>query len=281
MLTDTANAHRGLRAAKQQALAQALSARSSQLFPSVYYSASTASTNDDCWAALGSVCYAQRQTRGRGRYGRAWDDHQGEQLFLSWRLSSARSFSTLPLVVGVSVCRALEDNFRLAGIQIKWPNDILHQERKLAGILVEARTEAGEQHYVCGVGVNIALPRAPSDDRYQHSCVSAIAATQGLKSPTRTELAAAILNQFTVCWEQLVGNGFDPLSAYWRAHNPHLGRRVQLSPNSTTNSAATETIIVGTFSDLSSEGYPIIVHPDGTTIHITSSNYSMRLAGTD
>ena len=251
--------------------ALALNARSVRLFPTIHYAATTASTNDDCWAGRGSVCYAQRQSLGRGRYGRVWDDHQGEQLFLSWRLSHARSFSTLPLVVGVSVCRALEGSCQLQGIQIKWPNDILHQQRKLAGILVEARAVDGQQHYVCGVGVNIAPPLAPSDGSYCHSCVSAIAAAQGLTPPTRTELAAAILDQFSACWEQLIAEGFASLRAYWRARNPHLGRRVQLS------SSNTKASIVGTFSDLSPEGHPIITRPNGATTHITSSNYSMRL----
>ena len=255
----------------QQALA--LSARSSQLFPTIYYAATTASTNDDCWAGRGSVCYAQRQTRGRGRYGRVWNDHQGEQLFLSWRLSHARSFSTLPLAAGVSVCRALESNFQLQGIQIKWPNDILYQSHKLAGILVEARAIGGQQHYVCGVGVNIAPPPAHNDDSYRHSCVNAIA--RGIQPPTRTELATAILDQFTMCWEQLVAEGFAPLRDYWCAHNPHLGRQVELSPNGTT-----DTAISGTFYDLSPEGHPIIAHTNGTTTYITSSKYSMRLMET-
>ena len=221
------------------------------------------------------MCYAERQTRGRGRYGRVWDDHQDEQLFLSWRLSHARSFSTLPLVVGVSICRALEDNCRLQGIQIKWPNDILHQGRKLAGILVEARTIDSQQHYVCGVGVNIAPPHSTSASNYQHSCVNAIAAAQSMTPPTRIELAAAILDQFTACWEQLVTSGFAALRNYWLAHNPHLGHRVQLIPN---NASAT---ILGNFHDLSPEGHPIITNPDGTSIHITSGNYSMRLAATN
>ena len=253
--------------------ALALSARSSQLFPTIHCVVTTASTNDDCWAGRGSVCFAQRQTDGRGRYGRIWHDHQGEQLFLSWRLSHARSFSTLPLVVGVSVCRALENSFRMRGIQIKWPNDILHQERKLAGILVEARAVDGQQHYVCGVGVNIAPPLAASKSSYQHSCVNIIAAAQGIQPPTRTELAAGILDQFTLCWEQLVAKGFYSLRDYWRAHNPHLGRLVQLRPNNTTDIA-----IVGTFHDLNPEGHPIIAHANGTTTQITSSNHSMRLA---
>ena len=65
--------------------------------------------------------------------------------------------------------------------------------------------------------------------------------------------------------------GFASLRAYWRARNPHLGRRVQLS------SSNTKASIVGTFRDLSPEGHPIITHPNGATTHITSSNYSMRL----
>ena len=255
-----------------------LSARSSRLFPTVHYAATTASTNDDCWAGRGSVCYAQRQTSGRGRYGRVWDDHQSEQLFLSWRLSHARSFSTLPLVVGVGVCRALDNRFQLRGIQIKWPNDILYQERKLAGILVEACTIDGQRHYVCGVGVNIAPPPEPDNGSYQHSCVNAIAAAQGIQPPTHTALATAILDQFTACWEQLVANGFDSLRGYWCAHNPHLGRQVKLSSNTTTNITANNTTIVGIFQDLSPEGHPIISQPNGNTTLITNSNCSMRLA---
>ncbi|HEX3492850.1 MAG TPA: biotin--[acetyl-CoA-carboxylase] ligase, partial [Streptosporangiaceae bacterium] len=126
--------------------------------------AETGSTNDDLLAAAragaaeGTVLAAEHQTRGRGRQGRQWVSPTGSALIFSVLLRPVEvppaDRGWLPLLTGVAVARALRE---VAGVDaaLKWPNDVLAGEGKLAGILAE---QAG-QAIVVGVGLNVAQAR--------------------------------------------------------------------------------------------------------------------------
>ena len=126
--------------------------------------AQTGSTNDDLLAAAragvaeGAVLVAEHQTRGRGRQGRQWVSRTGSALTFSVLLRPAAvppaDRGWLPLLTGVAVARALR---QVAGVDaaLKWPNDVLADGAKLAGILAE---QAGEA-IVIGVGLNVAATR--------------------------------------------------------------------------------------------------------------------------
>lgn len=127
------------------------------------------STNDEAralgltGAPSGSAVAARRQTAGRGRRGHTWASPEGN-LYLSVLLRPTVPPSKLPglaAACGLGVLNAL-DGFGLSNApQLKWPNDVLARDLKLAGILVEAgRDEAEETFAVCGVGVN--LERTPA-----------------------------------------------------------------------------------------------------------------------
>lgn len=128
------------------------------------------STNDEAralgltGAPSGAAVAARRQTAGRGRRGHTWASPEGN-LYLSVLLWPAVPPSKLPglaAACGLGVLDALDGCGLSNAPQLKWPNDILARDRKLAGILVEAgRGEAGETFAVCGVGVN--LESAPAD----------------------------------------------------------------------------------------------------------------------
>ena len=108
------------------------------------------------------VCIAEFQSEGRGRRGRRWSAPLGSGLCLSvaWQFADApRELAALTLAVGVAVRRALA---RACGIEIalKWPNDLVWEDRKLGGILLELTAEAhGGCHVVAGVGLNVALAK--------------------------------------------------------------------------------------------------------------------------
>ena len=109
------------------------------------------------------VCIAEFQTAGRGRRGRRWNAPLGSGICLSvgWQFAGMPAeLGALTLAVGVAVRRVLA---RVAGvtIELKWPNDLVFDERKLGGILLEIKAEAhGGVHVVAGVGLNVALPAA-------------------------------------------------------------------------------------------------------------------------
>jgi BirA family biotin operon repressor/biotin-[acetyl-CoA-carboxylase] ligase len=120
----------------------------------------TSSTNDrarelaEAGAASGTVVTAAEQSSGRGRSGRRWSAPAGTALLMSaiLRPLSARH-ALLPLAVPLALCEAIE---ALAPVrcEVKWPNDVWIRERKVAGVLIEARPP---QWAVIGIGVNVAV----------------------------------------------------------------------------------------------------------------------------
>lgn len=112
-------------------------------------------------APQGTCVAAELQHAGRGRRGRSWFSGLGTGLTFSllWRFSQgAGGLSGLSLAVGVALASALEES-GVTGAALKWPNDVLHEDKKLAGILIELQGEMmGPSAAVIGVGLNVRLP---------------------------------------------------------------------------------------------------------------------------
>ena len=103
-----------------------------------------------------TLLVAQRQTAGRGRLGRSWQTEPDQALTFSLGLNLQRSdWSGLSLAVGVALAQSLHPQ-----LQLKWPNDLWWQQRKLAGILIEAAHLGAQRYVVIGVGVNVGAPPA-------------------------------------------------------------------------------------------------------------------------
>ncbi len=116
---------------------------------------------DDLMRRAGLVVYADKQTAGRGRFGRRWFGGRGN-LFASMVIhpvSSGFPVWSMPVLVGVALYDAVFDLLdkvgNSSGLSIKWPNDLLFDNRKLAGILCESRQIDGRTVVVAGTGVNI------------------------------------------------------------------------------------------------------------------------------
>jgi BirA family transcriptional regulator, biotin operon repressor / biotin---[acetyl-CoA-carboxylase] ligase len=130
---------------------------------------STESTNDSLLATQpvapnkARVVLAELQTAGRGRRGRSWMMAPGGAICLSigWSFAEMpRDLSALTLAVGVCVQRALA-TCGAPQVKLKWPNDLVTNDGKLGGILLELRAEAGGPVYVViGIGINVSLPAA-------------------------------------------------------------------------------------------------------------------------
>jgi len=128
------------------------------------------STNDEAVRQLAAgrpapfAVFARRQTRGRGRFGRAWHSSDPTSLYASFafrpRVEPGR-MQTFTLWMGVNVCELLA-NFAGVAPCIKWPNDILFAGRKAGGMLTEARVDADQIcDLVFGLGLNVNPPAAP------------------------------------------------------------------------------------------------------------------------
>jgi BirA family biotin operon repressor/biotin-[acetyl-CoA-carboxylase] ligase len=161
----------------------------------------------------GMVVAADMQTGGRGRMGRVWHSPSGCSLYFSVLLRPNAAPSELPqlaLVVGVAVCAALERLCPDIGFGIKWPNDILIERRKVAGILCEMEAEADAVHQVIlGVGLNVNTPRTGFPKELQPIATSLREALG--RDISRSAVLCGILNQLEkdyMIWQQ---EGLAPL----------------------------------------------------------------------
>ena len=189
---------------------------------------STGSTNDDARALArsgapeGTVVLASRQTSGRGRLGRAWESPEGGA-YLSFVLRppvAPAHVASLALAVALGVARGLES----LGVapRLKWPNDVLLGEGKLAGVLLEMSAETDRVEWVvAGVGVNVRRPAvAQPGATYLADEVADVRLAQ---------VAAAVLDGVDAAYEAWLGGGFSAIRAEYEARFALRGDDVRVS----------------------------------------------------
>ena len=196
-------------------------------------------------AAEGLAILARRQSAGRGRQGRGWDSPNGN-LYLSVLLRPNVPLREAPqwsFVAAVALAETLKPLLpKAARPTLKWPNDLLLDGAKAAGILVETGVAANhELDWICiGIGVNIATkPSLP--DR-----ATAFLA-EFLPAPPAPEALAARLLQNLAHWHDLrLAQGFAPIRDAWVRHAPAMGAPVSVKRDG--------ALIEGRFAGLSPEG---------------------------
>jgi BirA family transcriptional regulator, biotin operon repressor / biotin---[acetyl-CoA-carboxylase] ligase len=170
---------------------------------------------------------AEWQTAGRGRRGRGWTAIAGGSLTFSlgWRFEQgAAHLAGLSLAVGVAIARALEASGYDA-IELKWPNDLVHRQRKLGGILIELSGDAlGPSLAVIGVGLNVRLPAPARHDIAPP--VTDLAAIGGVGD--RNALLARILAQLVSMLERYAREGFAAFRAEWQRRHALQDQTVQV-----------------------------------------------------
>jgi BirA family biotin operon repressor/biotin-[acetyl-CoA-carboxylase] ligase len=148
---------------------------------------------------------------------------------LGWTCSDVvRTLPALSLGVGVAVSRGLT-RAGAARVKLKWPNDIWFEDRKLGGVLIELRAEAGgPAHVVIGVGVNVSLPaEARREIETEGTAVAAL--TDACQSPTsRNMVAGAILDELLSMLAQYERFGFAAFRDAWTALDGLYGRAAQV-----------------------------------------------------
>lgn len=175
------------------------------------------------------VVLAGTQTAGRGRRGRHWQSWSGNSLTFSalWRFApGAPAPAGLSLAVGLALAIAIE-KLGVAGVQLKWPNDVLVHGHKLAGILIEllpgrGRTPAA----VIGIGINLALPpdaHIPDQPRVTDL------RTELSDPPGREALLGILLEEMHRLLDTYATAGFASLRSAWQQRNAFAGLPVRIS----------------------------------------------------
>jgi BirA family biotin operon repressor/biotin-[acetyl-CoA-carboxylase] ligase len=181
---------------------------------------------------------AERQSGGRGRREKSWYSPAGGNIYLSlgwWFRDCQWPLSTLPLIVAIAICRALA-RAGLRGHGIKWPNDILVQGKKLAGILVELQSAGNSPALaVIGVGLNVRMPppkvgeKEIKIDRPWTDLVSQLKPEDA--GISRNRLVSFLLDELLEVLGHFERTGFEVFSDAWRELDMLQGKRIQLEHN--------------------------------------------------
>jgi BirA family transcriptional regulator, biotin operon repressor / biotin---[acetyl-CoA-carboxylase] ligase len=215
----------------------------------------------DRGAPEGAVVLADYQSAGRGQHGRTWTAPAGTALLFSVvlrpRLSVAR-WPELPLAAGCAVAESVEEIGPLSA-GLKWPNDVVVDGRKVAGVLAEG--VAGEPPLVVlGIGVNV----SQRETDWPTPLAGGAGSLAGLGAPvSRETLLRAILARLAAWYGVLLHDGFEPLRAAWRPRGL-LGTRVPLPDGE------------GTSIDLGPRGELVVRRDDGRLAFLVTPPERMR-----
>ncbi len=167
----------------------------------------------------GTICLAERQIQGRGRRGRQWISPLGGNIYLSvlWKLPfGPAQLSGLSLAIATSVVDTLH-NIGLKDVGVKWPNDIVWRERKLAGILLEIGGEsAGPSFVIVGLGLNIQLNKEFAGDIDQ-PWVDLDSISK--KPIERNKLVAELISAIIQTFNRFEYDGLKPFLPKWRQYD--------------------------------------------------------------
>lgn len=177
----------------------------------------------------GHVCLAERQSEGRGRRGRQWVSPFGCNIYLSlfWEYGLApAALSGISLAAGLAVIRALRQ-LGVNDVGLKWPNDILWGNQKLAGLLLEVTGEqSGPSRVVLGLGMNLRLSGAEGQAIEQPwASLHQLPGGAGL---SRNRTVAALLDNLVSVLSQFEERGLSALIPEWRQYDLYDGKRVLL-----------------------------------------------------
>ncbi|HCC35959.1 MAG TPA: biotin--[acetyl-CoA-carboxylase] ligase, partial [Ruminococcaceae bacterium] len=177
----------------------------------IYWFESVDSTNErakkmSVSAPDGAVFIAEEQTAGKGRIGKSWVSEKGAGIWLSVLLKpdcQPRDMSLISLVAGVAVCEGIEKATGLAA-GVKWPNDVLIQNKKVCGILPEMSAEFEKIHHVVlGIGINIKKSSFPAEFSSHAACLSEL---RGEKID-RKRVAAQVLGCLDDAYDRYIEAG--------------------------------------------------------------------------
>lgn len=241
----------------------------------------TGSTNDrarelaEAGAPGGTVVTARAQTAGRGRQGRVWTAPEGKALLYSALLRPLdERHLLLPLSVPLAVCAAAEALRPGVECQVKWPNDVWLEQRKLAGILIEAKPQ--ESWAVIGVGLNLSIAPDEFPADLRHPATSLFIPAEGSRGeserslpavapaglPPTPSIVAEALNRQLDRW---VEASDEEVLVEWRRRDGLLGREISWEEGS------------GVADGIDDRGNLVVVDDGGGRVSLGSGEVQIRL----
>jgi BirA family transcriptional regulator, biotin operon repressor / biotin---[acetyl-CoA-carboxylase] ligase len=177
--------------------------------------------------------FAELQTAGRGQFNRSWISTgfaKNIALSLRWYFPKHKNLSGLSLIMGLAIVNALAE-YGLDSIQLKWPNDIMYQGKKLGGILIETLTKTAWDVVVIGLGLNLYTPSLKSDSIAQ--AFTDIYSIQK-SAPQRNKLAALVLKHILTSLKKFHTTDFSRFACEWKKFDYLLDRSIILKQQQET-----------------------------------------------
>ena len=220
-------------------------------------------------AEEGTIVVAEEQESGKGRLERNFYSPRSKGIWFSVILRPnilPKDASKLTLMAAVAVAEAMK-RFDLEA-QIKWPNDILFDGRKLVGILTEMTGELAKISYmVIGIGINVNISRDEFPEELREIATS-LSEMKGDKL-SRVELFRAVLEEFDKFYREVKASGFNQVIERWKIYNVTLGKNIRVI------SAGDGEIFTGKAIDLNSDGALVVETAQGLRI-VYAGDVSIR-----
>lgn len=215
----------------------------------------------------GTIVIAENQLIGRGRMNRKWFSPPGAGIYMSVILRPVLSPTDSPMIT-IMTAAALADALATIdlSVQIKWPNDILLNGKKLSGILSEMDTERDLINYIIlGVGINVNTPHTILPDDIKNTATSIMIETG--RSFDRVNILKTFLKYLEQYYEYLKREDFYNILAKWKECSNVIGRKIRVDlPNE---------FYTGKAVDISRNGALLLEDTNGTIVSIVSGDVSL------
>ncbi|MCK5085908.1 MAG: biotin--[acetyl-CoA-carboxylase] ligase [Melioribacteraceae bacterium] len=220
---------------------------------------------DDQIKLHGSVMFAEYQLKGRGRRDRNWISEKEQALTFSILLTeknSSKNINFVNLAASLAVAQSIENLYQL-DIQLKWPNDIMIGNNKVAGILIESTSTKDKiDRVVVGIGVNVNQSSFAGKFIIPPTSIR----KEFHKTVKRERLMSEILNEFEEIFNK-IKNDREKILDNWRARCKWIGEKIKIVDG--------ESEVFGLFEDINENGYLILkTRDDKRTIY--SGDVSIR-----
>ena len=237
----------------------------------LYYYKQIGSTNDEAFrlalsgAPEGTMLIAESQSAGRGRMQRTWYSPAAKNIYTSVILRPSVQPFQVPrfsILAGVAVAEAL-DIYCKGRIKLKWPNDVLINEKKVCGILAQAKTSANRVDFLIlgiGINVNIRNEQLPEDLR---NTAASLMENAGCEI-SRLEIIISLYENLTKWYKQIMNNGFGPVRERWLSLSSMLNQTVQVRFQ--------EEVVSGKAIDLDEDGSLILLTENNEQIHVLAGD---------
>jgi BirA family biotin operon repressor/biotin-[acetyl-CoA-carboxylase] ligase len=215
----------------------------------------------------GTVIIAEEQSAGRGRLGRSWLSQKGCGIWMSVILKpniQPQEAINLTQVAAISVVKAIEELSHVEN-KIKWPNDIIVNNKKVCGILTEMSSEIDKINYVViGIGVNVNCYNFPEELKGKATSLN----LETNSKVDRKKLTASILNNLEFYYNTYLQKGFEYIRPICIAKSITIGREIKVIYN--------EGEMVGKAVTIDSNGSLIVETKEGKRLSIMSGDVSVR-----